>query len=85
MLKATGLGLERFEFRDAEAPEAGHARGRETVFSEGVTDNALHVVPANEGAVDPHAVNVRDVVHELEELNLRPRGFRNELLHAVQR
>ena len=50
-----------------------------------MTDKLLHVVPANEGAVDPHKVNVHDVVHELEELNLCPRGLRNELLHAVQR
>ena len=85
VLKATGLRLEGFEFRDAEAPKAGYASARETVFSEGVTENLRHVVPANEGAVDPHKVNVHDVVHELEELNLCPRGLRNELLHAVQR
>ena len=85
VLKATGLRLEGFEFRDAEAPKAGYASARETVFSEGVSENRLHVVPANEGAVDPHKVNVHDVVHELEELDLYPRGLPNKLLHAVQR
>jgi hypothetical protein len=84
VLKATGLGLEGFKFRDAEAPKAGYASGRETIFLEGVIEKKRHVVPANEGAVDPHKVNVCDVVHELEELDLCSRGLRNELLHAMQ-
>ena len=85
VLKATGLRFEGFEFRDAEATKGRYASGRETVFLEGVAEKFCHVVPANEGPVDPHKVNVRDVVHELEELHLCPRGRRNELLHAVQR
>ena len=38
-----------------------------------------------EGLIEAHEINVHDVVHELEELNLCPRGLRNELLHTVQR
>ena len=70
VLKAAGLGLEGFEFCDAEAPKAGYASAREPVFLECVVEETRHVVPANEGAIDPHKVNIRDVVHELEELDL---------------
>ena len=55
------------------------------VFLKCVVEEKRHVVPANEGAADPHKINISDVVHELEELYLCPRGLRNELLHAMQR
>jgi hypothetical protein len=85
VLKAASLGLEGFEFRDAEASKAGYASGREAIFLECVVEEKRREVPANERAVDSHQVNVCDVVHELEELDLCPRGLRNELLHTMQR
>ena len=70
VLKTPGMGLEGFEFPDAEAPKAGHASGRETVFLGCIVKERRHVVPANARAVDSHKIDISDVVHELEELNL---------------
>ncbi len=70
VLKTPGLGLEGFEFRDAEAPKAGYASGIEAVFLESRVKERRHVAPANERAVDSHKIDISDVVHELEELNL---------------
>ena len=38
VLKAASLGLEGFEFRDAEATKAGYASGREAIFLECVVE-----------------------------------------------
>ena len=70
VLKTPSLGLEGFEFPDAEAPKAGYASGRETIFLGCMVEERRHVVPANERAVDSHKIDISDVVHELEELNL---------------
>ena len=43
------------------------------------------MVPPNRGAIDAHEIDVCDVIHELEELDLRPRRLCNELVHAMQR
>ena len=74
VLKAASLGLEGFEFRDAETSKAGNASGREAIFLECVVEEKRRIVPANERAVDSHQMNICDVVHELEELDLCPRG-----------
>ena len=36
-------------------------------------------------SIDAHEVDVCDVIHELEELDLRPRRLCNELVHTMQR
>ena len=43
------------------------------------------MMPPNQGAIYAHEIVVCDVIHELEELDLRPRRLRNELVHAMQR
>ena len=40
------------------------------VFLKCVVEEKRHVVPANEGAADPHKINTSGVVHELQELYL---------------
>ena len=70
VLKATGLGLEGLEFRNAEAPKAWYAGGSEVIFLVSIVGSTLHMVPANERTIDPHEVDIHDVVHELEELDL---------------
>ena len=60
----------------------------EAIFLESRVENAMDVVVANERTIDPHEINIRDVVHELKELDLtmgkttdanvtkQPTGFR---------
>ena len=83
MLKAAALGFERFEFRNAEATKAWCASGSEAVFLESMVEEKRHVVPANERTIDPHEIDIHDVVHEFKELDLCPRGLRDELAHSV--
>ena len=70
VLETSSLGLEGFEFPDAEAPKGRYASGRKGIFLKTMVKERGHVVPANEGTVDSHEVDVGDVIHKLEELNL---------------
>ena len=85
MLIANGSGLERLKFRNAIATEAGHTSGCERILLESVAEEQRHMVPANRGAMNAHDIYVCDVIHDLEELGLRPRRLCNELMHAMQR
>ena len=69
-LKAASLGLKELEFRNAEATKAWYACRRQAIFLESTVENTMDVVVANERTVDPHEINIHDVVHEFEELDL---------------
>ena len=72
-LEATALGLEGLKLRNAIATEAGHTRGCERVFLESVIEEHRHMVPANPAAIDAHEIDVCNVIHERDELDLCPR------------
>ena len=70
VLKAASVGLKELEFRNAEATKAWCACRTEAIFLESRVENAMDVVVANERTIDPHEINIHDVVHELKELDL---------------
>jgi hypothetical protein len=91
VLKAASLGLKELEFRNAEATKAWYACRRQAIFLESTVENTMDVVVANERTVDPHEINIHDVVHEFEKLDLtmgkttdaditkQPTGYRTSL------
>ena len=64
VLKAASLGLKLLEFRNAEATKAWHACRSEAIFLGSGFENAMDVVVANERTIDPHEIDIHDVVHE---------------------
>ena len=48
VLKTLSLGLEGFEFRDAEAPKAGYASGREAVVLDSLKRDGTWCRPMKE-------------------------------------